>query len=285
MAGSTSATVSTSKLEGDECRRGRPRTAASSAAAFASAVRAAVPVSTARPSTICSSLRRRGVDRVRPAAASAGICGQRRRGRRRGRRRPSAYAGSARVWPSGAATTTLTRGLVEGVAGARGRARPGGRRPSRTGCPGSRRRRSSAWTWSPATVPTAIMATSQRGEEERPAPVGGLAESVEQGGHGEGLRGWWWAWAGGRVRRRGRGRCAGARRTARRGCASPGVGEHRVERQRRTGRARRPISSSRARAGVEGRRPRARGPGRRTRSPIALEALVGGGEQPRVRAA
>ena len=103
------------------------------------------------PSTAASTDRRRAaaaaVDAGLASSGSAGICGQ--VGEvgdqpRRPRRRTS---GSSSVCPSGAATTTLTLGLVEGVDRRRGTARPGGRRPSPTGCRGSRRRRSSAWTW------------------------------------------------------------------------------------------------------------------------------------------
>ena len=96
-----------------------------------------------------------------PARARSGTCGGRRRGRRSARRPPSEYAGSSSGVPLGCGDDDGHAGLVEGVDRARGRARPAGRRPSPRGCPGSRRRRSSAWTWWRRRLPTPTMATSQ----------------------------------------------------------------------------------------------------------------------------
>ena len=234
----------------------------------------------------------------RPARPSASSCsgaavdrvGQRRRRRAsagasaRSATRSSTAVGVRRLVervPLGRGDDDVDGGLVEGVDGARGRARPGGRRPSPTGCPGSRTRRSSAWTCVRGDGADGDHGDQPAGEEERPAPVGGLAESVEQGGHGEVSPGGRWMGAGqGWVRRGGRGRCAGS--------STYSSASGRWRRGRR-GRRRGAVSNS-ADAGrrtAAGRAAASKAGPSRSSTQLgelalddALEALVGRGQQP-----
>ncbi len=277
VAGLTSATVSTSKCE--VMVPTRPSSdSGESAWALAFASDGGVPLCSAASSDLlrCVAARPRPGWRAGRRRPSAGG----RRGRRPGRRRPSCTSARRACGPSGAATTTLTDGLVEGVGGAGEELglEVGGllRRDAR-----DRERVAHRLGQVAATVTTAMSSDQPAGDEERPAPVGGLAEAVEQGGHGwvSWVCGGGWCGSGSGEEVAG-GRGAG-RRTPRRAVAVVGVVERARRGQRRTGRASR-RRSSRARAGVEGGALALERRSAANSSAIDLEPLVGGGEQPRV---
>ncbi len=211
VAGSTSVVVSTSRSKVRVPTRPSSDNG-SSARASASAWARGVPESTAWSTIVrsCSGAVTAGL----VSWASAGICGPSARSVIRAST-ASEYAGSASVCPSGAATTTVTVGPVEGVDGlGEELGLEVGRLLGRDARDGEgvghrlRHRGGDAADGEHGDQPAR--------EEEGPPPEGGLAEAVEEVGHGDGLSGR--AGRVGWVRTGGRGWCAGRRRRPRAGC-------------------------------------------------------------------
>ena len=156
VAGSTSATVSTSKSQVMVPTRPSSERVAK-AWALASATSVGVPLSTACWTiwSCCSGPAVAGLAR----AGSAGICGSCSRSATRSSTAPE-YAGSVSACPSGAATTTLT------VAWSKASTAPGKSSACRSaafsdGMPGIENASVIGLDRVPATVPTAIIAISQ----------------------------------------------------------------------------------------------------------------------------
>ena len=169
------------ELEADQCRRGRPRTAAESASASLSAS-AGGPRSSWRRQTICWRW---------SASASTGLASvssrrhlrRRRRGRRSGRRPPCGTSARRGCGPRAPATTTLTlassKASFEPGNSSAWRSAAFSRRDAR-----DRERVGHRLGHGAGEHADADDRHDPGGEEDRPPPVGGLAEPVEQGCHG-----------------------------------------------------------------------------------------------------